>query len=93
MNKFPELKQYLKQCAFVRWGSAGFLNKLRFFLPEPAFLTFQRNVTLRTLQPPPPSVSMMPNKSPSLMQVRDASKSGLHDLVTQFDWQISLTHG
>ena len=29
INRFPELKQYLKQCAFVRWGSAGFLNKLR----------------------------------------------------------------
>ncbi|QQP35071.1 Tolllike receptor 7, partial [Caligus rogercresseyi] len=24
-----------------------FLNKLRFFLPEPALMTFQRNVTLR----------------------------------------------
>ena len=45
MNKFPELKQYLKQCAFVRWGSAGFLNKLRYLLLErnskfQAFLTF-----------------------------------------------------
>uniref|UniRef100_A0A0K2TAB3 Tolllike receptor 6 [Tribolium castaneum] n=1 Tax=Lepeophtheirus salmonis TaxID=72036 RepID=A0A0K2TAB3_LEPSM len=54
----PELKQYLKVCATVRWGSPGFLNKLRFFLPEPVFLTFQRNVTLRTLQPQPPSVGI-----------------------------------
>ena len=57
-----ELKQYLKQCASVRWGSHGFMNKLRFFLPEPAFLTFQRNVTLRTLQPPV-------HKSSSMVQV------------------------
>jgi hypothetical protein len=60
--------KYLKKCAFVRWGSPGFLNKLRFFLPEPAFMTFQRNVTLRTLQP---SSSMY--KSNSLMQVDQVS--------------------
>ncbi len=47
----PELRRHTKSCPSIRWGSGGFLNKLRFFLPEPAFLTFQRNVTLRTLQP------------------------------------------
>ena len=47
----PELKHYLKVCAAVKWASPGFLNKLRFFLPEPAIQTFQRSVTLRTLQP------------------------------------------
>ena len=62
----PELKGYLKSCASVKWGSPGFLNKLRFFLPEPAFMTFQRNVTLRTLQP-----SIL--KSNSLMQVDQVS--------------------
>ena len=46
-----ELKHYLKVCAVVKWGSPGFLSKLRFFLPEPAIETFQRNVTLRTLSP------------------------------------------
>ena len=51
LTTYPELKQYLKNCAAVKWGSPGFLNKLRFFLPEPVLLTFQRNVTLRTLQP------------------------------------------
>jgi len=51
LGSFPELKQYLKNCAAVKWGSPGFLNKLRFFLPEPVLMTFQRNVTLRTLQP------------------------------------------
>merc|ERR1712172_241686 len=44
-----DLKHYLKVCASVRWGSPGFMNKLRFFLPEPAIQTFQRSVTLRTL--------------------------------------------
>ncbi len=46
----PELPLYLRTCPVVRWGSHGFLNKLRFFLPESAFLTFQRSVTLRQLQ-------------------------------------------
>ncbi len=44
-----DLKHYLKICACVKWGSPGFINKLRFFLPEPAIQTFQRSVTLRTL--------------------------------------------
>ena len=51
LGSYPDLKQYMKNCAAVKWGSPGFLNKLRFFLPEPVLLTFQRNVTLRTLQP------------------------------------------
>lgn len=51
-----ELKHYLKVCASVKWGSAGFINKLRFFLPEPAIQTFQRSVTLRTLHSSPPPV-------------------------------------
>ena len=45
-----ELAQYLRLCPTIKWGEAGFLNKLRFFLPEPAFMTFQRNITLRTLK-------------------------------------------
>ena len=45
-----ELAQYIRTCPTIKWGAAGFLNKLRFFLPEPAFLTFQRNITLRTLR-------------------------------------------
>merc|ERR1712080_559810 len=55
----PELKHYLKVCASVKWASPGFLNKLRFFLPEPAIQTFQRSVTLRTLQPPVSVISSM----------------------------------
>ena len=62
VNPHPELIQYFRTCATIRWGSAGFLNKLRFFLPEPAFLTFQRNITLRHHQNrplPPPGVYRM----------------------------------
>lgn len=44
-----DMKHYLKVCASVKWASPGFMNKLRFFLPEPAIQTFQRSVTLRTL--------------------------------------------
>ena len=47
LERCPELSQHLNTCAFIRWGSAGYLQKLRFFLPEPAFMTFQRNITLR----------------------------------------------
>ena len=44
-----DLQFYLKTCPTIKWGSSGYLNKLHFFLPEPAFMTFQRSVTLRTL--------------------------------------------
>ena len=58
-----ELQKYMKTCAIVKWGSSGYLNKLRFFLPEPAFLTFQRSVTLRTLHQSP--MSMLSSSSSS----------------------------
>ena len=48
-----ELAHYLSICPTVRWGAPGFLNQLRFFLPEPAVLTFQRNITLRSLHNTP----------------------------------------
>ncbi len=61
LRPHQELAQYLSTCPAVRWGSHGFLNRLRFYLPEPAFVTFQRNITLRNNQrllhtraPPPP---------------------------------------
>ena len=46
-----DLLSYVRTCPSVRWGSPGFLNKLKFFLPESAFTTFQRNITLRTMRP------------------------------------------
>ena len=42
----PELLPY--PC--IKWGSNGFMNKLRFFLPEPVHTTFQRSVTMRSIQ-------------------------------------------
>jgi hypothetical protein len=45
-----ELLTYFINGPTVKWGSAGFINKLRFFLPEPVHTTFRRTVTLRTIQ-------------------------------------------
>lgn len=53
LYRHPDLCHYLRTCPIVRWGAPGYLNQLRFFLPEPALLTFQRNITLRSLHPPP----------------------------------------
>ncbi|TRY62943.1 hypothetical protein TCAL_07279 [Tigriopus californicus] len=47
INSDADLASYYKSFPFIRWGSAGFLQKLKFFLPESAFQTFQRNITLR----------------------------------------------
>lgn len=54
LYRHPDLCHYLRSCPIVRWGAPGYLNQLRFFLPEPALLTFQRNITLRSMHPPPP---------------------------------------
>jgi len=49
--KYPDLKHLLDDSPLVKWGDPGFWNKLRYFLPEPVYLTFHRNVTMRgTLQ-------------------------------------------
>ena len=53
LYRHPELCHYLRTCPIVRWGAPGYLNQLRFFLPEPALLTFQRNITMRSLNPTP----------------------------------------
>ncbi len=44
----PELLTYFQHCT-VKWGSQGFMSKLRFFLPEPVHATFARTVTLRSI--------------------------------------------
>ena len=76
-----DLQFYLKTCPTIKWGSSGYLNKLHFFLPEPAFMTFQRSVTLRTLHhtdspfsgtPVPSSV----RSSSSKYIVKNGKKSG-----------------
>jgi len=51
VNQFPDLKHLMDDSPLVKWGDPGFWNKLRYFLPEPVYLTFHRNVTMRgTLQ-------------------------------------------
>ena len=49
----PELLAALVQGPVVKWGSNGFIQKLKLFLPEPVHATFQRQVTMRSMQPPP----------------------------------------
>ena len=48
---YVDFKHLLEDSPVVKWGDPGFWNKLRYFLPEPVYLTFHRNVTMRgTLQ-------------------------------------------
>ena len=49
----PELLGALVQGPVVKWGSNGFIHQLKLFLPEPVHATFQRQVTMRSMQPPP----------------------------------------
>jgi len=51
ISAFQDFKHLLEDSPLVKWGDPGFWNKLRYFLPEPVYLTFHRNVTMRgTLQ-------------------------------------------
>jgi len=51
VGQFADLKHLMDDSPLVKWGDPGFWNKLRYFLPEPVYLTFHRNVTMRgTLQ-------------------------------------------
>jgi hypothetical protein len=46
-----QLRHLVEGSPLIQWGDPGFWNKLRHFLPEPVYLTFHRNVTMRgTLQ-------------------------------------------
>jgi len=49
MQSCQDLHHFLQSSPVIRWGSPGYLSQLRFYLPEPALLTFQRNITLRSL--------------------------------------------
>ena len=88
-NEDEDLKHYLKVCAVVKWGSPGFLSKLRFFLPEPAIETFQRNVTLRTLSP-----SVLIHESSPVGSVSTQTTSVYHpSIYSQHTYQsIPETH-
>lgn len=68
LSSHPELAQHMQVCPTIRWGSAGFVNKLRFFLPESAFLTFQRNITLRNQERLYPQ--LLTSQQPHLLQDR-----------------------
>jgi len=51
LSQAVDLKHLLEDSPVVKWNDPGFWNKLRYFLPEPVYLTFHRNVTMRgTLQ-------------------------------------------
>ena len=51
ISVYQDFKHLLGDSPIVKWGDPGFWNKLRYFLPEPVYLTFHRNVTMRgTLQ-------------------------------------------
>jgi len=51
VNINPDLKHLIEGSPIIRWGDQGFWNKLRYFLPEPVYLTFHRNVTMRGTLP------------------------------------------
>ena len=51
ISVYQDFKHLMEDSPVVKWGDSGFWNKLRYFLPEPVYLTFHRNVTMRgTLQ-------------------------------------------
>jgi hypothetical protein len=93
----PELCHFLRTCPSVKWGSHGFLNKLRFFLPEPAFLTFQRNITLRNYQrslsvphstlPPPPPPAPPSYIHANIVQQQQQQQQQLYGLVNSYGQQ------
>ena len=47
LYRHTDLCQWLAICPVVRWGAPGFLNQLKYFLPQLSQMTFQRNITLR----------------------------------------------
>jgi len=48
LSPYPELCRLISQSQLVKWGDVECWNRLKYFLPEPVYLTFQRNVTLRS---------------------------------------------
>jgi len=44
----PELCRLISHSQLVKWGDVECWSRLKYFLPEPVYLTFQRNVTLRS---------------------------------------------
>ena len=51
LSAAPELRNLREDSPCVHWQDPNFWSKLRYFLPEPVYLTFHRSVTMRgTLQ-------------------------------------------
>ena len=48
LSPYPELCRLISHSQLVKWGDVECWNRLKYFLPEPVYLTFQRNVTLRS---------------------------------------------
>ena len=65
---YADFKHLLEDSPVVKWGDPGFWNKLRYFLPEPVYLTFHRNVTMRgTLQSSNLYQSVLGNNRPEVL--------------------------
>jgi len=48
LSPYPELCRLISHSQLVKWGDVECWTRLKYFLPEPVYLTFQRNVTLRS---------------------------------------------
>lgn len=81
INSDADLASYYKSFPFIRWGSAGFLQKLKFFLPESAFQTFQRNITLRN-QYRQAVTGIAPHHNPSSSTLVTSSSSLIPSLLS-----------
>ena len=68
ISHYADFKHLLEDSPVVKWGDPGFWNKLRYFLPEPVYLTFHRNVTMRgTLQSSNLYQSVLGNNRPEVL--------------------------
>ena len=51
LYRHTDLCHWLSTCPIIKWGSAGFVNHLRYFLPPSPQLTLQRNIALTSQFP------------------------------------------
>jgi hypothetical protein len=51
LYRHTDLCHWLSTCPIIKWGSAGFVSHLRYFLPQSPQLTLQRNIALRSQYP------------------------------------------
>lgn len=48
LAKSPEFNLLMKTAIVLNWSEAGFWNKLKYYLPDPAHFTYRRNINLNT---------------------------------------------